>query len=151
LLTFAIAVCCGAALLSARGASRRRAAVMLAAGSGIAFGYVAALTEHIGHLLNEGLVHLLATWVPYALVVAATVSLLFAQSAFHAGALRLSLPTLVVSQPIVGVAIGIAFFGEHINSRGFAPFFEVLGLALVTFGVFALAQSAPMGMDPEVV
>lgn len=151
-LTFAIIAACGAALAGARGASRRRAAVLLAAGSGMAFGYVAALTERTGHLLDAGVVHTLATWVPYALVIGAVVSLLFAQSAFHAGALRLSLPTLIVAQPIVAVAIGIGFFGEHVDSRGLAPVLEVLGLAMVTFGVFALARSAAaLGTNPEQV
>jgi len=150
-LTIAIVAACGAALLVARRGSRRRAAVLLAAGSGVAFGYVAALTERTGHLLDAGVLHTLATWVPYALVGGAIVSLLFAQSAFHAGALRVSLPTLIVAQPLVGVGIGVAFFGEHIDSRGLAPVLEVLGLAMVTFGVFALARSAAFGTDPEEV
>jgi len=151
ILTIAIISVCGAALLGARGASRRRAAVLLAAGSGTAFGYVAALTERTGHLLNTGVVHTLGSWVPYALVAGAIVSLLFAQSAFHAGALRLSLPTLIVAQPLVGVAIGVGFFGEQVDSRGLAPVFEVLGLAMVIFGVFALARSPAFGSDPEEV
>jgi CBS domain containing-hemolysin-like protein len=141
----AIAAVCGAALLGARGASGSRAAVLLAAASGAAFGYVAALTERTGHLLDAGVVHTLVTWVPYALVIGAVVSLLFAQSAFHAGALRLSLPTLIVAQPLVAVTIGIGFFGEHIDTRGLAPAGEVLGLALVTFGVFALARFSALG------
>jgi drug/metabolite transporter (DMT)-like permease len=150
-LTIAIGVACGAAFLGARAAPRRRAAVLLAAGSGAASGYVAALTERTGHLLDAGVLHTLATWVPYALVAGAIVSLMFAQSAFHTGALRLSLPTLTVAQPFVGVAIGVGLFGEHVNSHGLAPVFEVLGLAMVTFGVFALAQSAVFGTDPEEV
>ena len=149
-LTVVVIVGCGAALLGARGASGPRAAVLLAAASGAAFGYVAALTERTGHLLDAGVVHTLVTWEPYALVIGAVVSLLFAQSAFHAGALRLSLPTLIVAQPLVAVTIGIGFFGEHIDTRGLAPVLEVLGLALVTLGVFALARSSSFGTDrPE--
>ena len=134
----------------ARRASRSRAAVLLAVGSGTAFGYVAAVTERTGHVLDAGVVHTLATWVPYALVVGAVVALLLTQSAFHAGALRLSLPTLTVAQPLVAGAIGLGIFGEHIDSRGVAPVFEVLGLALVTFGVFVLARSSVIGTDLEV-
>jgi hypothetical protein len=123
--------------------------VLLAAGSGTAFGYVAALTERTGHLLDAGVVHTLATWVPYALVVGAIGALLLTQSAFHAGALRLSLPTLTVAQPLVAGAIGLSIFGEHIDSHGVAPVFEVLGLAMVTFGVFVLARSPVMTTDNE--
>jgi drug/metabolite transporter (DMT)-like permease len=148
LLTVVIAAGCGAAVLAAR-RSPRRAAIFLAAGSGIAFGYVAALTERTGHLLDAGVLHTLATWVPYALVIGAAASLLMTQSAFHAGELRLSLPTLTVAQPLVAGAIGLGLFGEHIDSRGWAPAIEVLGLAALTLGVFVLARSSVSETDPE--
>ena len=83
------------------------------------------------------------------MVVGAVGALLLTQSAFHAGALRLSLPTLTVAQPIVAVTIGLGFFGEHVHTHGSAPFFEVVGLALVTYGVFALARSPVIGTDPQ--
>jgi len=150
-LTIVVIAGCGAVVLAARGASRRRAAVLLAVGSGTAFGYVAALTERTGHLLDAGVLHALTTWVPYALVIGAVGSLVLTQSAFHAGALRLSLPTLTAAQPLVAGAIGLGLFHEHINSRGLAPVFEVLGLALVIFGVFALTRSSVIGTDPEEV
>jgi drug/metabolite transporter (DMT)-like permease len=144
-LTLAIGACCGAMAFGARGGSRRRAAVLLAAGSGTAFGYVAAVTERTGHILDAGVVHTLMTWAPYALLVAGVAALLLTQSAFHAGALRLSLPTLTVAQPLVAVAIGLGFFGERVDSRGLAPILELLGLALVTVGVFVLARSSLIG------
>jgi len=124
-----------------RGTSRRWAAVVLGAGSGVAFGYAAALTERIGHLLNRGVVHALTSWEPYALIAAGMVALLLTQGAFHAGALRLSLPTLTVAQPLVAIAISLIFFGEQITTSGVAIADEVLGLALVTAGVFAIAQT----------
>jgi hypothetical protein len=148
-LTSVVVVGCGALVLVARRASRRWAAVLLAVGSGAAFGYVAALTERTGHLLNNGVVHTLSTWEPYALAVGAVGALLLTQSAFHAGALRLSLPTLTVAQPLVAGCIGIGLFDEHINSRGLAPALEVFGLLLIVFGVFALTRSSPLATDPE--
>jgi drug/metabolite transporter (DMT)-like permease len=76
-------------------------------------------------------------------------ALLLTQSAFHAGALRLSLPTLTVAQPLVAVAIGLGFFGERIDSHGVAPIFELLGLALVIVGVFVLARSSLIAQGDE--
>ncbi|HEY5025022.1 MAG TPA: DMT family transporter [Acidimicrobiales bacterium] len=145
LLTAIVAASCGAMVFGARGGSPRRAAVFLAAGSGTAFGYVAAVTERTGHILDKGAVHTLTTWAPYALLLGGVGALLLTQSAFHAGALRLSLPTLTVAQPLVAVAIGLGFFGEHVDSRGMAPVFELVGLALVTVGVFLLARSPLIG------
>jgi len=146
-LTVVIAAACGLMVVGSRGGSRRRAAVLLGAGSGTAFGYVAALTERTGHLLDGGVIHALASWEPYALVVGGVGALLLTQSAFHAGALRLSLPTLTVAQPLVAVVIGIVLFGESINSRGPAPGWESLGLAMVVFGVFTLTKSPVIGTD----
>lgn len=147
-LSAVIAASCAAMVFGAHGGSARRSAVFLGAGSGTAFGYVAALTEHTGHLLNAGVVHALTTWAPYALVAGGSVALLLTQSAFNSGSLRLSLPTLTVSQPLVAIAIGLGFFGEHVAARGFAPILEVLGLALVTFGVFVLARSSVLDTQP---
>ena len=110
---------------------------------------MAALTERTGHLLNNGVAHTLSTWEPYALVGGAVGALLLTQSAFHAGALRLSLPTLTVVQPLVAGCIGIGLFDEHINTRGVAPALEVFGLVLIVFGVFALTRSSPLATDPE--
>lgn len=149
ILTVVIAATCLCLVLGARGGSRRRAAVLLAAGSGIAFGYVAALTERTGHLLGAGLLHTLSVWDPYALLAGGAVALLMTQSAFNAGALRLSLPTLTVAQPLVAIAIGLAMFGEKVDSHGIAPALEVLGLILVTFGVFALARSSVAATHSE--
>lgn len=146
-LTAIIVGCCGALTLAARGPSRRRAAVLLAAGSGTAFGYVAAVTERTGHLLDGGVLHTLTSWAPYALVVGGVAALMLTQSAFHAGVLRWSLPTLTVSQPLVAVAIGLGFFGEQIRSGGLASTLEVLGLVVVTIGVYVLARSP--ALSPE--
>jgi hypothetical protein len=141
LLTAAIVTACVVMALFARGGSPARKAFLLAAASGTAFGYVAALTERTGHLLDGGVVHVLVTWAPYALLAGGAATLLLTQSAFNAGELRLSLPTLTIAQPLVAIAIGIGVFGEHVASRGAAPFLEALGLLLITAGVFGLGRS----------
>ncbi len=140
-LTIVVAAFCSIMVLGARGRSPRPAALLLGAGAGCAFGYVAAATTWAGHLLDGGILHLLTTWAPYTLAAGGTAALLLTQSAFHAGPLRLSLPTLTVVQPLAAVAIGVGLFGEHINTNGLAPLLEVAGLGLVTVGVFALARS----------
>jgi drug/metabolite transporter (DMT)-like permease len=140
-LSAIIAVGCAVMALLARGGSPTRAALLYAAASGTAFGYVAAVTERTGHSLDRGFVHVLTTWAPYVLVVAAVGALVLTQQAFNAGMLRLSLPTLTVAQPLVALAIGIGLFGERVRSQGFAPLEEVLALAVMTVGVYALTRS----------
>jgi len=55
---------------------------------------------------------------------------------------------LTAAQPLVAGAIGLGLFGGHIDSRGLAPALEILGLALVGAGVFALARSSVGRTDP---
>jgi drug/metabolite transporter (DMT)-like permease len=148
-LSAVIAALCGAMALGARAGSRRRAALLYSAGSGTAFGYVAALTERTGHLLDGGVLHTLGSWPPYALVVAAVAALALTQSGFQAGVLRLSLPTLTIAQPLVALVIGIGFFGEQVNARGVAPAVEALGVVMMTLGVYSLARSPVIASPAE--
>jgi drug/metabolite transporter (DMT)-like permease len=148
-LSIVIALAVTLMALGARGGSARRAAILLGAGSGTAFGYVAAVSERTGHLLDLGLVYTLTTWAPYALALGGAAALLLTQSAFQAGELRFSLPTLTIAQPLVAIAIGLGFFGEHINSKGLAPLWEVIGLIVMTVGVYALARPSVIGVHEE--
>jgi drug/metabolite transporter (DMT)-like permease len=141
LLTITVAGAIAVMMLCARRGPPARKALLLAAGAGAAFGYVAALTERTGHLLDAGVLHTLMTWEPYALVAGCVAALFLTQTAFHAGPLRLSLPMLTITQPLVAVAIGIGIFGERVASSGAAPALEVVGLVLLTVGVFSLARS----------
>ncbi len=148
-LTAIIAVSCGLLALLARHSPPKRAALLYAAASGTAFGYVAAVTERTGHLLDHGVWHVFTSWAPYALVIAAVAALALTQQAFNAGVLSLSLPTLTVAQPLVALAIGIGFFGERVSSRGVAPIAEVLGLVVMTVGVYSLTRSPVLAAPPE--
>lgn len=141
-LFLATAVLSAVAVLLARGTQRRRA-LFLSVATGILYGVTAAITEHAGHLLDRGFLHILTTWTPYVLVVVSVVGLLANQSAYQAGDLRLSLPMLTVLEPIVAIVIGQLLFGEHIASTGGARLGEVVSLAVMVVGVFWLARTAP--------
>jgi len=69
------------------------------------------------------------------------VALLLTQGAYNAGSLRLSLPTMTVTQPIVAVGIGLAMFGEGIDTSAAALSLEFLGVVFVVGAVFALGRS----------
>lgn len=118
----------------------RRRAVLLAAAAGIVYGAAAALTKTSSHLLNRGVLQLLTHWQPYVLVVAGAAGMLLSQSAFHAGALDFSLPTMTVVDPVVSIAIGAGVFSEAISSSPPAVVVEVLSLAAMSAGVWLLAR-----------
>jgi len=118
-----------------------RRALALGAGAGVLFGVTGAVTETTGHLLDHGLEHVLTSWVPYALIIATAAGLLLNQSAFQAGELRWSLPVITILEPLVAIAIGELMFGEHIAGSALARAGEILGLAGMTIGVFALTRA----------
>ncbi|TMM18445.1 MAG: hypothetical protein E6G01_03630 [Actinobacteria bacterium] len=114
---------------------------LLAAAGGIFYGLAAALTKVTAQELHSGVVHTLTNdWEPYALVVCAVVAMVVVQSAFQAGPLRWSLPTLTVVDPVVSVVIGALTLGERISTVGAAPVLEIVGLAAMAWGVFLVAR-----------
>ncbi len=88
--------------------------MLLSAAAGVVYGVTAALTKTSSHLLDQGILLLLAHWQPYALLVAGIGGMVIAQSAFQAGSLDASLPTMSVVDPIVSIVIGAFAFGESI-------------------------------------
>ncbi len=117
-------------------------AVFLSGAAGVIYGVTAALTKTSSHLLDGGIIHLLGHWQPYALLVAGVVGMVIGQSAFQAGSLDASLPTMSVVDPIVSIIIGALAFGETIAGGPANVLLEVIALSCMSVGVFLLARSA---------
>lgn len=137
-LVAAVVVGC---LVSGRGGHRRRG-IILAFGGGVVFGYASAVGERTARLFDHGVTAVVTSWSPYVLLAAGVTGLLLAQSAFQAGALRLSLPTLTVTELVVAIAIGSVLFGEHAASSVPARAVQLLALAVTVAAVFDLSRTA---------
>jgi len=108
----------GCVLGAARTLGRTRA-VLLAVAVAILFGVVAVLTKaSVLRLAHGGLPHLLSAPTPYVLAVVALAATVLQQSAFHAGALQASVPTMIVLEPLIAVTIGMTVLGEHLAVGG---------------------------------
>jgi len=124
------------------GGGRRRKAVALSAGAGILYGAAAALTKTTAHLLYKAGVLAVATdWHLYLLVAFGAAGMLLGQSAFQAGELDLSLPTMSVVDPVVSVLIGALALREAVRFTPAAALSEMASLAALSVGVFLLARS----------
>lgn len=129
----------------------RAKVVLLAASAGTVYGLAAALTKTTGALIGDHGVGVLAHWQPYALIILGAAGMLVSQSAFQAGPLDLSLPTLTVVDPVVSILIGALAFGETITGGAGAVTAEVLSLALMVLGIYSLSRSpAVSGPRPPV-
>jgi drug/metabolite transporter (DMT)-like permease len=133
-----VAVICTAAvsacvLVATRTMGWKRA-VLLALAVGVLFGVVAVLTKQVMHVLtHEGLRVVLTTPVLYLLVVIGVLATFLQQSAFHAGSLQTSVPTMLVLEPVVAVVLGAVVLGEHL---------DVSRLDAVLIAISAVAMAA---------
>ena len=112
-------------------------AVLLACMSGAMWGLFAVLTKGVVDRLDDGVWELLATPELYAWALVAVLGTAWQQSSFRAGSLTASLPTMTVTEPVVGSVLGVVVLGEtlHPGEAGWLT----LGFA---FGVMILATAA---------
>jgi drug/metabolite transporter (DMT)-like permease len=128
-------------VLVARRLEGSQSAVLFAVSVGVLFGVVAVVTKIVMHLLNErGAMGLLATPAPYALVILGVVATLLQQSAFHAGALQTSVPTMLVLEPVVAVCLGAVLLGEELDVSGYELIALVIAVAAMMAATFSLGR-----------
>jgi drug/metabolite transporter (DMT)-like permease len=130
----------GCVVVAARLGGWRRA-VLLAISVAVLFGAVAVVTRVVMHLADQrGLLSLLATPAPYALVVLGVIATLLQQSAFHAGALQTSVPTMLVLEPVVAVFLGALLLGEELQAGRYEAVALTVAIAAMTAATVALGR-----------
>jgi drug/metabolite transporter (DMT)-like permease len=118
-----------------------RRAVLLAVAVGVLFGVVAMLTKLVMHMLtHDGPRAVLTTPAPYLLVLIGVVAVLLQQSAFHAGSLQTSVPTMLVLEPVVAVVLGAVVLGEHMTVNGLKAVAITIALVAMAAATAALGR-----------
>jgi len=144
-LTAIVAVVCIVAvalcvIIAIRNPGWRRA-VLLAVAVGVLFGVVAMLTKLMMHMLtHDGVRAVLTTPVPYLLVLIGVFAVLLQQSAFHAGSLQTSVPTMLVLEPVVAVVLGAVVLGEHMTVNGLKAVAITVALVAMAAATAALGR-----------
>lgn len=116
-------------------------AVPLAAAVGVMFGLIAVLTKILMFMLDRGSVgDVLATPVPYALVFLGVTATLLQQSSFHAGSLQMSVPTMVVVEPMAAVLLGVFILGETLNANTWEAVVLTAAVISMTAATIALGR-----------
>ncbi len=116
------------------------AAALLAVVAGSALALFAVLTKGIVEVAEAGPLAVLRApeFVPWLLL--ALTGMIFQQSAFRAGALTASMPTMTVAKPVVAGLLGIFVLGETLNAYGPKSFVLVAAVAVVIVATVALAR-----------
>ncbi|MEU8310183.1 DMT family transporter [Actinomadura sp. NPDC048955] len=146
------AVVLGLAVLVAVGGGHRDLrvrAMLLATAAGLLYGLQDTLTRSVVLLFDAGVSTAFRTWQPYGLLFIGALALLFAQSAFDAAPLRISLPASTAAEPLTGIALGVTIFGERIRLSPRDLALEALGLAGMVAGIVVLGRSPYLGKPGE--
>lgn len=116
------------------------APVLLAVVAGTSLAVFAVLTKGVVAVVGGGVGALLSAPEFYVWIAAALAGMIFQQSAFRAGALTASMPTVTVAKPVVASALGVIVLGETIKADGWEIAWLVVGLAVVIVATVALAR-----------
>ncbi|WP_123028458.1 DMT family transporter [Mycolicibacterium stellerae] len=137
-----VAVVAACVIGGARTEGRNRA-LLIATAVGVLFGVVSVLTKVTVQRLNEeGPLATLLVPAPYLVLILGVAATLLQQSAFHAGALQASVPTMLVLEPLVAVSLGVIVLGEALAVSDPVK----IGLLAVAVGAMGAATIA-LGRD----
>ena len=122
-------------------AGRPAAAVLLGVVSGSLWGVFAVLTKGLVDHLDRGLWAVLAMPELYVWAAVAVAATAWQQSSFRAGSLAASLPTMTVTEPIVGSALGMLVLGETLRPGDGGMAVLVVAVVVMVAATAALARS----------
>jgi hypothetical protein len=153
--TLVVATACAAAMLAAVAWSRRpRPAATLSAGdagvlglaaaTGLGYGVTAIQLKVVGTQLALGLTVPLAHPALYVAAVVGPLSILLSQHALQQGRRALAVVSLIlVIDPVVGLAGGLSWFGEHVATGAAALTGAGLALTALAAGVYLTQAGSP--------
>jgi drug/metabolite transporter (DMT)-like permease len=116
------------------------APVLLAVVAGSSLALFAVLTKGAVGAASGGFGAFLRAPESYFLLPAALAGMIFQQSAFRAGALTASLPTVTVAKPVVASLLGVLVLGETLNTSGPRLLTLLAAGVLVVIATIALAR-----------
>ena len=127
-------------LFGSRSTGRRRA-LLIGIAVGVLFGVVAVVTKLVMYeLAEEGALAVLRLPSLYFLAALGVCAMLLQQSAFHAGALQASVPTMLVLEPVVAVLLGALVLNEHLSVSGYETIALPITIAAMAAATIALGR-----------
>jgi hypothetical protein len=100
---------------------------------------------------QDGLSATLSSPWPYLIAATGVSGLLLTQSAYRAGRLDYSLPPTTATEPVVGIALGVALLGDRLPTTLWSLLADAACAAALVGGVVLIGRSpalAPAGPEP---
>jgi hypothetical protein len=123
------------------------AALLLAAVAGSLLAVFAVLMKGVVDILEHDPGRLWHSFELYALVACGVAGMIYHQSAYRAGALTASLPTIIVAKPVVGGVLGIVVLGETLAAGGWDWVVLAVTAAVVIVATVGLARGEAATMS----
>jgi drug/metabolite transporter (DMT)-like permease len=123
-----------------RGSPARRAAC-LGIGTGIAWGFIAAVIKELSSHLSGGPAAIFGNWSVYVLMGVGVLAMLLASHAMTAGPLAASQPGFTIGDPVTAILLGVFAFNERLGTSPADLAAEVIGLVVLVLGVWTLSRS----------
>jgi drug/metabolite transporter (DMT)-like permease len=135
------AVCTPLVMLAWRSASPARKAALLGSAAGILYGLCAALIKATVERLDVGVVHMIADWHLWALVIVGYASMALGQASLQVGRLAAAVATQTALDPVTSLLLGVFAFDESIHETAVGVAGAVAGVAVMVAGIVGLASS----------
>lgn len=135
-----------ACLIGARIWSGAVRAVLLGLVAGSLWGVFAVLTKGVVKLGGDGPVAVLTSPELYGMILVAVGGTAWQQASFRAGALTASLPTMTITEPMVGSTLGVFALGEtlHPGQTGWWLLGVTVAVMVLATARLARAEAAAM-------
>jgi hypothetical protein len=128
--TMIVVIACA---LRMAGAAR---ATFLGVATGAGYALAATLAKACIDVFTGTGLGVLADWRLYALAAVGLTSLILNQNAFQAGTLAGPLTGIVLTDPLISIAIAVTAYEEHLMTTGAAVPLQLLGLSVMAWGVW---------------
>jgi drug/metabolite transporter (DMT)-like permease len=136
--------------ISGQFGSPSRRAALLATATSISWAleacFIKATTDSFS---PHGLCGALQRWPIYAFVLCGIAGLLLEQSTLHVGPLKISLPFIVILDPIASIALGVALYREHFATPTWGIAVGAAAFIVTAVAVTVMTQTSPASMDQE--
>lgn len=143
-LAIGLAVVVAGCVLFAVASRGNRRALALALATGVLYGLTAGLVKLVTVQTRQGLTEPFVHWPLYLVLVVGPIAFLLNENAFQAGPLAAPpLAVITTTDPLTGIAIGLLWLGERIDTSAPALAAEAVGLIATVAGIAALAQRTP--------
>lgn len=140
-----VAVAVGLGSTVALRTAGRTRTTLLAGAAAATFALLDALSKAaVGDLRARGVVPMLTSWHPWALLVVGVTGMLLAQSAFQSGSLQVSLPVIDTLEPALAVVLGAFVFHEALAKSPMLFAVQVAGGCVALLGIVTLDRSPVM-------